>query len=57
MAPRRGTAEDRLRALEAQRGRDNTALVKAHERFAALQQICDENTKIMMEMRRELYGT
>ena len=57
MAPRRGTAEDRLRALEVQRGRDNANLVKAHERFAALQQICDENTKIMMEMRRELYGT
>ena len=55
--PRRGTAEDRLQALEAQRGRDNEALVKAHERFAALQQICDENTKIMLEMRRELYGT
>ena len=57
MAPRRGTAEDRIRALEDQRGRDNAALVKAQERFAALQQICDENTKIMMEMRREFYGT
>ena len=51
------TTEDRIRALEFQRAHDQANLVKAYERLNALQQVCDENTKLNMELRRDVYGT
>ena len=32
-------------------------LIKAYERITSMQQVCDENTKLNMELRRDLYGT
>ena len=52
----RQTTEDRLRALEFQRARDDANLSKAYDRLAFLQQACDESTKLNMEMRRDFYG-
>ena len=41
------TLEERVLDLE----------LKAHERSVSMQQLYDENTKMMLEMRRELYAT
>ena len=51
------SVEGRLRALEFQRMNDRMEVVKLHDRVIYLEQQFEEQTKIGMEMRRDLYGT
>ena len=48
--------QDRIRALEFQRAHDHVNMTKAYEQLNSMQQICEENTKLNMELRRDFYG-
>ena len=51
-----GNMEDRIRALEFQRAHDHVNMTKAYEQLNSMRQICEENTKLNMELRRDFYG-